>query len=557
MILTVVGLGSRSAGDDAVGLALVEALSETANRPKVVLLLWEDADALTLAHDLLQLPGPVIIVDCAEMGMDAGSWRFLPLEHDLLADHRGMISTHGLGMAAAIAMARDLGYDHPIYLFGVQPFDLAISPGLTPPMRQRLPAIQQGLFQAIDHLIPPIPAILPIPLIQTRIPLAIPLKRSVLAMGIETKNALALGRADEILLFQPLGDTADPSARTMLEEQTRRLLDGGDAAPKTIGVDLHPDMFPSVLGRRLAQERGLAVVAVQHHVAHAAACMAEHGLQESLALVFDGMGWGGDATLWGAELLHVRPGHGLRLGTFAPAPLPGGDAAVKNPYRQLLARWVDADVAIDPDWCATLGLSATEVQLWTHQCRHGLHAPLSHAAGRLFDAFAALLGIAPSVITCEGEPAMLLEAAAKRFVGDGSQVQRLPFSLRQENDLLLVDWRDLIRQFPGDHRWTQDEIAYWAMAFHHTMVDAMVQMVHHGHECTGLRSVVCSGGVFMNELVAVGLRVKLEQEGYRVFQHQRILPGDLSIAVGQAWMIGGEKSYVSGCADETHIRPWG
>ncbi|MBF0142099.1 MAG: hydrogenase maturation protease [Magnetococcales bacterium] len=148
--LTVAGLGSRAAGDDAIGLALVEALARTLPgsmrdyRP-ITTLLWEDADALTLAHDLTTLPGPLLIVDCADMGLEAGAWRAFSLRGGQLRDHLSPLSTHGLGLAEALAIAVGLGYPHTIDIFGVQPFALTPYSGLTTEMSARFPVLLEAL----------------------------------------------------------------------------------------------------------------------------------------------------------------------------------------------------------------------------------------------------------------------------------------------------------------------------------------------------------------------------------------------------------------------------
>ncbi|MBF0137094.1 MAG: hydrogenase maturation protease [Magnetococcus sp. DMHC-1] len=148
----VVGIGSRYGRDDAIGLALVEALPTISDQHRVTSLLWEDADALTLAHDLLELSGPVLIVDCADMGLESGAWRFFSWAAEEDQPHRSSISTHGLGMAEAIALARGLGFVHAVHVFGIQPFDLSPVPGLTPEMRERFPHVLAALVATVDRL---------------------------------------------------------------------------------------------------------------------------------------------------------------------------------------------------------------------------------------------------------------------------------------------------------------------------------------------------------------------------------------------------------------------
>ncbi|MCZ7581890.1 MAG: hypothetical protein M5R36_00385 [Deltaproteobacteria bacterium] len=161
-----------------------------------------------------------------------------------------------------------------------------------------------------------------------------------------------------------------------------------------MAVDAHPDFHSSRIGRFAAGERGITVVEVQHHHAHALSCMAEHGLDEAVALVFDGTGLGTDGTIWGAELLHVDGVGFERLGSFAPVRLPGADAAVRYPARQLAARFFDAGVYAD-DRLQCIGASVDQIHAWHGQCARGFNAPFTHAAGRLFDAVSVALGLAP------------------------------------------------------------------------------------------------------------------------------------------------------------------
>ena len=542
MVLTVVGIGSRGARDDEVGLLLVETLAKRSSECNVVTRLWENADSLTLAHDLLELSGPVLIVDCADMGLAAGSWRFFSSQESQIKHHSATVSTHGLGMAEALTIAQGLGYKHTVHLFGIQPFDLSPALGLTTEMKKRFPAILEALDNAIHELnclrtlAQDSPKVQPQAEFSSTIRLSKPLDRIILAMGMETKNSIALGKGSEVVISPSLGDMATPEARSVLEEAVATFMKYPGRQPTMVAVDLHPDLFPTVFGRRLAEEQGIPVVAIQHHHAHAAACMAEHGLEESLALSFDGMGWGTDGTIWGAELLHVHHSGFDRLGSFAPVPLPGGDAAVRYPVRQLVARLNQAGVKMTDDYCQRLNISETEARVWVQQCNKKINAPISHAAGRLFDAFAALLGIAPVSIAHEGEPAMRLEAEAKKWSGSNPDFH-IPFHIREQEEMLLVDWTEVFQMF-ATNPVSPDETAPRAFAFHDTVAQAMTNMIAYGAEKSGLQTVVLSGGVFFNRLLLERLLPRLQQMKITVFQHQRVATGDGGIALGQVW-IGG------------------
>ncbi|NGZ06176.1 MAG: hydrogenase maturation protease [Magnetococcales bacterium] len=528
-VLTVIGVGSHGGCDDAVGLHLVTLLAESQSAgcgSGVDCVLWESADALTLVHDLLELANPVLLVDCADMGLAGGEWRaFVPGEGQLRLA-RDAVSTHGLGIAEALELARGLGFSHALRVFGVQPFDLTPRIGLTAEMGACLPVLFGALAEEVKRLLPD-PSIC--------VPVDKPFDRPVLGLGIETKSALALGRGDTIHLYGSFGDLGEPMRRVQMERAVDALLNGEDP-PGVIVVDRHPDMFPGVLGRRLARERGLQLLEVQHHQAHAAACMAEHGLEHALALTFDGMGYGGDGTLWGAELLEVGRSGWLRLATFAPVPLPGGDAAVRHPLRQLFSRLLDARVEINAAWQERLGITPLESMVWSRQCRTGLQAPLTHAAGRLFDAFAAWLDLAPACIAFEGEPAIRLQAVAESWQGEPLPAP-LPFVGRMADGIWIIDWSGLFAMLPPEPPCVSDRPA-WAYAFHLAVAAAMVEMAVSGADRCGVRDVVLSGGVFFNGLLRTLLVERLEQAGLRVWVHRRIPTGDGGIAVGQVWLAG-------------------
>ncbi|MBF0142098.1 MAG: hypothetical protein HQL59_01400 [Magnetococcales bacterium] len=381
----------------------------------------------------------------------------------------------------------------------------------------------------------------------TIITLPQPLRRRVLAMGSEAKNRIALGVGSTITLSPPSGELSDPEARQRLEEAVAHLRDDPATAPEVIAVDLHPDLFPSILGRRLAASWEIPVVAVQHHHAHGAAGLAEHALAAGLAVVFDGLGWGPDGRLWGAELLRIGPDGFSRLGTFAPVPLPGGDAAVREPRRQLVGRWVAAGIEPPPAWRESCGVSEPEAGIWAHQCRRGVLAPVSHAAGRLFDAFAAWLGVAPTTIAHEGEAAMRLEAEARRWTDNDCQ-RTVSFARREAEGLLEIDWSAAFRLPPPARKMPRGEApareaasarAEWAMAFHRAMAQAIGEMAAWGIARTGLTTVILSGGVFFNTVLCELVIPELASRGGSPLFHRQVATGDAGIALGQAWIAGG------------------
>ncbi len=365
-------------------------------------------------------------------------------------------------------------------------------------------------------------------------PRALPLPRSVeqpvLAMGAELKNAVALGYGQQLVLSPHIGDLETPEARDGLEEAVRLFPEFLQRTPEVIAVDLHPDMYCTRLGHRLAAESGLPVREVQHHYAHGLACLGEQGLTEGLALVFDGTGLGTDGAIWGAELLDIRPDGFTRLATFAPVPLPGGDQAVRHPTRQLLARWVTAGVPITPDLQERLGADDETLDAWTLQTTRGLNAPSTHAAGRVFDAFSAALGVSPHAVTYEGQAAIRLEAVARTW--SGPTPDPLPFDVEETDGLLQIDWSPTFIQC-ARKAIPRHETARMAMAFHHSLALAAGRMVKYAFSLSEKRTVALSGGVFVNRILNAEVTGTLGAMGANVLVHQEIPPNDGGIAAGQ------------------------
>lgn len=362
-----------------------------------------------------------------------------------------------------------------------------------------------------------------------------PLARTVLAMGADMKNAVALGAGTRVVVSPHNGDLDTPEALEGFERVVRSLPDFLQWTPECVAVDLHPDMQSHRLGKVLARERGIPLVEVQHHHAHAVACLAENGVRDGLALVMDGTGWGGDGTIWGAECLEIRSGSFLRHATFLPVCLPGGEAAIRRPVRQVVGRWVHAGVPLDDSRLSVLGVTPEEADVWKRQCEQRINAPPTHAAGRLFDAFAAVLGLAPHEMTYEGQPAIRLEAAARAWTG--TILPDIPFATVEENGLLSIDWAPAFRLLAGEPSARRDA-GQWAMAVHVAVVRAALEMVAYSVSKSSTRVVGVSGGVFMNRILCELLIPELGRKGLTVLCHHATPPGDGCIALGQAVIAG-------------------
>jgi hydrogenase maturation protein HypF len=320
--------------------------------------------------------------------------------------------------------------------------------------------------------------------------------RPLVAAGAELKSTFCVATPGGAFLSPHLGDLDSEAAFRAFTTDLQLYLDMLGIEPEAVACDLHPEY----LSTKWAHEQGLPLVEVQHHHAHAAACLAEHGEDgPALALVFDGTGIGTDGTLWGGELLRCDLESFERLAWLDPVPLPGGEAAIREPWRVAAALLEQAGLPVPwPRW---------EV------VRESLkaNAPLSSGMGRLFDAVAALLGVR-SEVTYEGQAAIELE----RLAGD---LEAAPYEWRFSEPGLVA----LVAE---DSR----PSAVRAAAFHETIAAAAAAACANA----GWGTVVLSGGTFQNLRLLRSTRTRLEALGFRVLTHRLVPPNDGGISYGQA-----------------------
>lgn len=355
-------------------------------------------------------------------------------------------------------------------------------------------------------------------------------KKNVLALGAEQKNTIAVAIRGKIYLSPHIGDLSTSYACEGFEQVVKELPSFLRCSPDVIAVDIHPDYYSSRVGSRIAQLQDIEVHKVQHHYAHALSCMVDNCVSECLALVFDGTGLGLDGRLWGAELLACDMVGFKRLATFKEIPLPGGDAAILDPRRQLIARLLTYGIEVSESTIRKLSLTELELDSWRVQIERGVNCPLVHGAGRLFDSVAVMIGVSSSRITYEGQPAVRLESAAWRC--QDRCALELPFVLEREGELVKVDWKGAFEMIAAEEgRYCQEQ---WAFAFHYAVARAAVEMIMRSGENLNDKPVCLSGGVFMNRLLTELVAGRLGQLGIRVLVHSRIPPNDGGIAAGQA-----------------------
>jgi hydrogenase maturation protein HypF len=323
---------------------------------------------------------------------------------------------------------------------------------------------------------------------------------TIVAAGAELKSTFCVVRGREAFLSPHLGDLDTEQAYAAFRNDLALYLEMLGARPETVAHDLHPEY----LSTKWALEQDAELVGVQHHHAHAAACLAEHGeTGPALALVFDGTGYGTDGTLWGGEILRCDLRGFERLANLVPVPLPGGEAAIREPWRVAAAYLERADRPVP--WAR-----------WD-EVRPVLkvNAPLSSGMGRLFDAVAALLGVREAV-TYEGQAAIELEQLAG---GEPAE----PYEWRFGDGAALV--RAVHDDLASGRR--RAEIA---AAFHESVAAGAAEA------CAELGGgiVVLSGGTFQNLRLLDATRSRLERHGFRVLSHRLVPPNDGGISYGQA-----------------------
>ena len=346
---------------------------------------------------------------------------------------------------------------------------------------------------------------------------------AVLACGGELKNVFCLTRDNLAFLSDHMGDLenmATYNAYTAAVEHYQRLF---AVKPELVAHDLHPEY----LSTKYALASPLPRVGVQHHHAHIAAVLAEHGHSEPvIGVAFDGTGYGDDGHLWGGEFLLADLKGYRRLGHCAYLPLPGGGKAIREPWR--LAAWMLYDLygpdfinkplpfvrTLPPGW--ELLLTATA---------KGVNAPLASGAGRLFDTAAALLGLR-SHINYEGQAAIELELAAV-----GHQGSVLPYTVTPGQPLVL-DFRPAFAAM-AEALAAGRGSGELAAAFQATLADAVVAVVDRLAAATGLRTVALSGGVFQN-ITLLSRLVPLLERKFTVLLHRRVPANDGGLALGQA-----------------------
>ena len=355
----------------------------------------------------------------------------------------------------------------------------------------------------------------------------------ILGVGPHLKNTISLTVGRQAFISQHIGDLETPEALEAFERVISDFLRLYEVTPHAIAHDLHPDYAST----RWAVEQDrfrVPLIAVQHHHAHLAACLAENQVEgPALGITWDGTGFGTDGTIWGGEFLLGDAGGYERVAHLRPFVLPGGDAAVHEPRRVALALLYQlyGQSALGLDLAAVRHFSDAERRLLGQMLERGVNAPVTTSMGRLFDGVASLAGL-PQTVTFEGQAAIRLE-----HIADVSERGTYAFALKAETQVgggadayapVILDWEPALHAVIEDVR-SATPPATIAARFHNGLVSAIVDIAH----AVGQPRVVLTGGCFQNRLLTERATEALVAAGFEVLLHRQTPPNDGCVSLGQ------------------------
>jgi hydrogenase maturation protein HypF len=345
----------------------------------------------------------------------------------------------------------------------------------------------------------------------------------ILALGGEQKNSICLGKGNQGIMTQYIGDLKNPETFNFFIETIDRFSGLLNFKPELICCDLHPDYLSTHHAEILAKEVNIPVVRIQHHHAHIASCMAEHGINDSvIGISLDGTGYGTDGRIWGGEFMVASLDSFERFSHFDYVPMPGGDKAVSEPWRMALAYLFHYNGEnFDYESVPLFNyIDEEKLALIKRMMVKKINCPLTSGAGRLFDAVAAILGLC-KVATFDSEPPMRLES-----VIDESTEESYPFMAEKS----IVFAETIVEIIKDLHR---QKISVISAKFHNTVANVILEVSKRIRNETSLSRVVLSGGVFQNKYLLEKSVALLSRDKFEVFSNNLVPANDGGISLGQ------------------------
>ncbi|MCX7880007.1 MAG: carbamoyltransferase HypF [Ignavibacteria bacterium] len=349
--------------------------------------------------------------------------------------------------------------------------------------------------------------------------------KTLLAVGGQLKNTIALQKGKNVFISQHIGDLSNEKAINSFKKAVKEFQEIYKSDSSIFICDLHPDYFSTQFVNSLNNENK-KVIYIQHHIAHAASCIAENQVKNNaLAVVWDGTGFGLDGTIWGGEFFLVKNFHFEHFASFRKFSLPGGEQAIKEPRRSALSllweiyRKELSNVKIP---FLELNFSHNELRIFTQMLENNLNTPRTSSVGRIFDAVASLVNLCHR-INFEGQAAMMLEFTANSHINEN-----YPFEIEKAQPI-IIDWQPIIEGILEDIK-SDTEVGRISAKFHNTLSEIILKLAKLvGNETT----IVLSGGCFQNAYLLERTINRLEENQFKVAWHQRVPPNDGGISFGQ------------------------
>jgi len=359
----------------------------------------------------------------------------------------------------------------------------------------------------------------------------------LLAVGGHLKNVFALAQGRMVYQSQHLGDLESLTGLEFFKESLAHLMRTFEIEPETVVHDLHPGYLSTTWAKEWAGERGLKAIAVQHHHAHVAGCMAEHGVTGPvIGLALDGTGFGTNGHIWGGEVLITRLDGFERWAHLQYVPMPGGDAAVKEPWRMALGALHAAGFDVESEQIVKLlGAQASEVRVMKRMIQREINSPMTSSLGRLFDAVAAVV-LNRRVVDYEAQAAIELEGIA---VDEPDRIEQGAYwpelhSGEDGSDGVAVIKTGKMWKAVLEDMWRGVPARRISARFHAGVVEGFINAAGNARIETDINIIALSGGCMHNRRLVRLLRAGLEEEGFEVLQHRRVSPGDGGLSYGQA-----------------------
>ncbi len=348
----------------------------------------------------------------------------------------------------------------------------------------------------------------------------------VLAMGPHLKSTICVLKGNAAYLSPHIGDMETPQARDFYHQSINLMQEMTECRPDIIACDLHPGYYST----RIAESMGKPLYKVQHHHAHIVSCMAENNLTDKvIGIAFDGTGYGTDKTVWGGEFLIADEKEFIRAGHLNLFTLPGGEKAIREPWRIAVSLLKNAFGNDWPSYADKLGLipGGTSTTLIEKSMSRGLNSPFTSSMGRLFDGISALAGLRRTV-SFEGQAAMELESVS--YMGSTDPYE---YEIAIKDDMIILQTTPMIRQIVSDII-SSEALTDVGGRFHASIVHGSIAVTCRLKEKYSLNRIVLSGGCFQNRLLLEGMINLLEKKGFDVYHHRLVPTNDGGISLGQA-----------------------